>query len=93
MLRLNRKKGESIILETPDGHKAQIIITDFSATQVQLGIEAPKGIGVWREEIYDVVSQNRQAAKKEGSTSDFAKQLMAQHDHKKTQDSTENSNS
>ncbi|HJB38908.1 MAG TPA: carbon storage regulator [Candidatus Ruthenibacterium avium] len=92
MLRLNRKKGESIILETPDGHKAQIIITDFSATQVQLGIEAPKGIGVWREEIYDVVSQNRQAAKKEGSTSDFAKQLMAQHD-KKTQDSTENSNS
>ena len=62
MLRLNRKKGESIILETPDGHKAQIIVTDFSATQVQMGIEAPKGIGVWREEIYDVVSQNRQGS-------------------------------
>ena len=89
MLRLNRKKGESIILETPDGHKAQIIVTDFSATQVQLGIEAPKGIGVWREEIYDVVTQNRQAAQKEGSTSAFARQLMAKRSRIKQADSSE----
>ena len=75
MLRLNRKVGESIIIETPDGQIAEIVVTGFSRAQVQLGIQAPRGIAVWREELYGLVKQNRESVTQTASTQQIAQQL------------------
>ncbi len=51
MLILSRKPGESIIL----GDDVKITVVDVSGKQVRLGIDAPKDIAVYREEIYQQI--------------------------------------
>lgn len=63
MLRLNRKKGESIVIELGDGQMVEVTVMAQSNGQVQLGVQAPRGLEVWRKELYPIVMQNRAAAK------------------------------
>lgn len=59
MLVLTRKLKESIAI----GDDIKITVLAIKGTQVQLGIEAPTHIKVYREEIYaKIVAENRQAA-------------------------------
>ncbi len=59
MLVLSRKSGESIVI----GNDITITVVEFRGDQVRLGIDAPRSVPVYREELYAEVSrQNREAA-------------------------------
>lgn len=60
MLILSRKKDESIII---DGN-IEIKILEIEEGKVRLGIQAPKDVDIFREELYKSIrEENIQAAK------------------------------
>ncbi len=60
MLVLTRKSGERLMI----GDEVMVTVLDVGRGQVRLGITAPKGMTVHREEIYlRVLEENRQAAR------------------------------
>ncbi len=59
MLVLSRKPGESIVI----GNDIVVTVVEFRGEQVRLGVDAPRSVPVYREELYAEVSrQNRAAA-------------------------------
>ncbi|MCL2121456.1 MAG: carbon storage regulator [Clostridiales bacterium] len=63
MLILSRKTDESLIIEVEGlDEPVEIIITELSANQVRLGIQAPQGCKIWRKELLQTVEYNKQAA-------------------------------
>ena len=63
MLALTRKKNESIVI----GNNITITILDIKGDQVKIGVEAPKEVPVYRQEVYVQIQEaNRAAAKNEG---------------------------
>ena len=59
MLVLSRKVGESLMI----GSDVTVTVVEFRGDQVRLGVQAPRSVQVYREEIYAEVSrQNRAAA-------------------------------
>lgn len=59
MLVLSRKRDQSIMV----GEEIRITIVDVRGDTVQLGIDAPRKIGIYREEIYAAIqSANAEAA-------------------------------
>jgi carbon storage regulator len=57
MLILTRRIHETIML----GHDIQVTVLGINGTQVRLGIAAPKGIEVHREEIYNRIQAEKRA--------------------------------
>ena len=53
MLILTRKLGERITI----GDNIVITLLEIAGSQVKLGIEAPKGISIHRQEIYERIRQ------------------------------------
>lgn len=53
MLVLTRKRGQSIII----GDHIRVTIVGIGEDQVRVGIEAPKGLGIYREEIYEAIKR------------------------------------
>ncbi|WP_272666830.1 MULTISPECIES: carbon storage regulator CsrA [unclassified Providencia] len=53
MLVLTRKPSEALIINKD----IRIVILGVKGTQVRIGIEAPKNIGICREEIYNLVQE------------------------------------
>jgi len=51
MLVLTRRLGEAITI----GDEIKIVIVDLDASQVKIGIEAPRSIEVYREELYEKI--------------------------------------
>jgi carbon storage regulator len=51
MLVLTRRLGESITI----GDDVKVIVVGIDGSQVKLGIEAPKSIEIYREELYEKV--------------------------------------
>ena len=47
MLVLSRKVGEAIVIE----NEIIVRVLEVRGQRVRLGIEAPSGVGVWREEL------------------------------------------
>lgn len=47
MLVLSRKIGEKIVI----GDGIEVTVIDIKGRQVRLGINAPKGVKIWREEL------------------------------------------
>ena len=65
MLMITRRKNDSFIIEVGDELvtvSVKDISTSSSKKQVQLGIDAPAHIKIWRSEIYDAIQENRKAA-------------------------------
>lgn len=59
MLALSRKANESIII----GNDIEITILEVKGEQVKIGINAPKSIPVYREEVYTQIKEaNKEAA-------------------------------
>lgn len=54
MLVLTRKPGQSIRI----GDEIIIKIVDIDGSQVKLGIEAPKGLIIFREELYEKLRES-----------------------------------
>jgi carbon storage regulator len=51
MLVLTRRLGEAITI----GEEIKITIVDIDGSQVKLGVEAPRAIEIYREELYKKV--------------------------------------
>ena len=58
MLILSRKKDESIII----GDNIEISIVDIKGDHVKLGIEAPRTVKVYRQEVYEAILRENEAA-------------------------------
>lgn len=53
MLVLTRRLGESINI----GDSIKITVVDIDGKQVKVGIEAPKDVSIFREEVYERIKQ------------------------------------
>jgi len=53
MLVLTRRLGESINI----GDNIKITVVDIDGKQVKVGIEAPKDISIFREEVYERIKE------------------------------------
>lgn len=59
MLVLARKKGQSIMI----GDNIEVIIVDIMGDSIKLGINAPKSVSVYRNEIFkEIKDENQKAA-------------------------------
>ncbi|MFE4573226.1 carbon storage regulator CsrA [Paenibacillus chitinolyticus] len=58
MLILTRLRGEKIMV----GQDIVVTVLDVAGDQVRIGIEAPKEIAIYREEIYQAIQAENQAA-------------------------------
>lgn len=56
MLVLSRKKNEKIRL----GANIELVIVEIRGDKVRIGIEAPSSVPVYREEIYQMLIQNKE---------------------------------
>lgn len=59
MLILNRKVGESLVIDD----KIKIMILSSKGNQIRVGVEAPKKVEVYREELWDKIFENRKEKK------------------------------
>ena len=59
MLTLTRKAGQKIRI----GDDIEIVVREIRGRQVRLGISAPEGLNVYREELYQQILAEAQAAK------------------------------
>lgn len=58
MLILNRKIGESIILDDT----IEIKILDIQEGRIKIGVEAPRDVSILRKEVYDeVIEENKKS--------------------------------
>ena len=53
MLALSRKLGESIII----GKDIKVSILEIKGDQIKIGIEAPKNVTIYREEIFKQIEE------------------------------------
>jgi len=60
MLILSRKVDEKIII----GDDIKISIIEIRGDQVRIGIDAPKKVKVYRQEVYDAIKAENKAALK-----------------------------
>ncbi|MBI3794565.1 MAG: carbon storage regulator CsrA [Nitrospinae bacterium] len=58
MLVLTRKIGEAINI----GDSIKVSIMDVKGQSVRIGVEAPRSMGVFREEIYSKIQQENKLA-------------------------------
>ncbi|NLB62493.1 MAG: carbon storage regulator CsrA [Fibrobacter sp.] len=59
MLVLTRKPGESIRI----ADNIKVIVVEIDGNNIKLGIDAPRAISIYREEVYQkILEENKQAA-------------------------------
>jgi carbon storage regulator len=63
MLILSRKTNESIMI----GDQIEISVVDIKGDQVKLGINAPKTVKVFRQEVYEAIQLENRAAARTGT--------------------------
>ena len=77
MLVLSRKKNESIII----GDNLIVTVVDIRGEKVRLGINAPTGIPVHRQEVYEAI-QRENAKSADVSEEEMKKQPGPKFPHK-----------
>jgi len=63
MLILSRKVDEKIVI----GDDITVSIIEIRGDQVRIGIDAPKKVKVFRQEVYDAIKAENKAASKSAS--------------------------
>jgi carbon storage regulator len=63
VLIITRRPGEKIVL----GDEITLTVMEVSGQTVRLGIDAPKSLPIYREEIWAAVKQENEAAAKAGA--------------------------
>jgi carbon storage regulator len=58
MLILTRRIGETVVI----GEEIDVTVLGVKGSQVRLGVKAPMDVSVHREEIFQRISQEREAA-------------------------------
>jgi carbon storage regulator len=58
MLIITRRPGEKIVL----GDEIVVTVMEISGQTVRIGIDAPQSVPVYREEIWEAVKQENEAA-------------------------------
>jgi carbon storage regulator len=58
MLVLTRRRGERIMI----GDEIVVTVLEVNGDQVRIGIDAPRSVGVFREEVYEEVAEANRAA-------------------------------
>ncbi len=71
MLILSRKVDEKIVI----GNEITITIIDIKGDQVKIGVDAPKNVKVFRQEVYDEIQMENKLAATTGDLKDLGKQL------------------
>jgi carbon storage regulator len=71
MLRIARRAGQRIVL----GGDVIIEVTEVKGGTVRIGIEAPRSLPIYREEVWQVVKQENEAAA--GSTGETLAELAS----------------
>lgn len=66
MLSLTRRIGETLHI----GDSVSLVVVAIHGDQVRIGIKAPHGLPVYREEIYRRIQLERKAGRQEGKVSD-----------------------
>lgn len=66
MLVLSRKKNESIVINDD----ITIVVVEIRGDKVRLGVEAPKEVPVHRNEVYEAIRRNQQAANEQPTEQD-----------------------
>lgn len=61
MLILQRKKGESIVID----ENIKVTVVDSGSDWVKLAIDAPREISVLRQELFEAAQANREAISQE----------------------------
>lgn len=70
MLALTRKSNETIMI----GDDISITILDIKGDQVRIGIEAPKSVPIYRQELYvQIQESNKEAADSAQAINDIRK--------------------
>jgi len=58
MLVLARKVGEKLKI----GDSIEVVIVDIKGDTVRLGLTAPRGVAIYRQEIFDAIQRENMAA-------------------------------
>ena len=70
MLALTRKLGESIVI----GKDIKVSILEIKGDQIKIGIDAPKNVTIYREEIFkQIEEENKEALKQNNAKESLAK--------------------
>jgi carbon storage regulator len=62
MLILTRKLGESIII----GEKVQLSVVEINKKNIKIGINAPKDITIYREEVFEKIKEENEMSSTSG---------------------------
>ena len=62
MLQLTRKPGQTIVI----GDDIRVQVIQIAGGAVRIGIDAPRSVSIYREEIWDAVREENAAASKAG---------------------------
>lgn len=71
MLVLTRKTGQKIIIND----NIEVSIVEIKGGIVKLGVEAPKNVSIFREEVYDEIKKANVQSVQEVSTNDLESAL------------------
>lgn len=71
MLALSRKKGEALVIN----NNIEVTVLEIKGDQVKLGINAPKEVPIYRQEVYVQIQEANKAAM-EGNNLDALKGLF-----------------
>ena len=70
MLALSRKVGESIVI----GKDVKISVLEIKGDQIKIGIDAPKNVTIYREEIFkQIEEENKEALKQTNAKESLSK--------------------
>jgi len=59
MLVLGRKVGERILI----GEHIEVVVVEVKGETVRLGIDAPDGVLIYRQELYEAIERENQEAR------------------------------